>query len=62
MNFLGLFDYAVQEKVVFVPGDPFYTTKTQVSTLGMSSSCADGETIDRGVQRLARALDRMEDA
>ena len=57
---MRLFEYAVQEKVVFVPGDPFYTTKTDVSTLRLNFSCADGETIEKGILRLARALARMQ--
>ncbi len=62
MSSMQLFDYAVQEKVVFVPGDPFYTAKTQVPTLRLNFSCADGETIERGVLRLARALAKMQAA
>ncbi len=57
---MGLFEYAVQEKVVFVPGDPFYTTKTDVPTLRLNFSCADAETIEKGILRLARALERMQ--
>lgn len=60
MSSMGLFEHAVQEKVVFVPGDPFYTTKTDVSTLRLNFSCADGETIEKGILRLARALERMQ--
>ena len=60
MSSMGLFEHAVQEKVVFVPGDPFYTTKADVSTLRMNFSCADGETIEKGILRLARALERMQ--
>jgi len=59
MSSMKLFDLAVQEKVVFVPGDPFYTTTTEVPTLRLNFSCADGETIERGVLRLARALAKM---
>ena len=62
MSSMGLFEYAVQEKVVFVPGDPFYTTKTDVQTLRLNFSCADAETIEKGIQRLARALERMRNA
>ena len=62
MSSMRLFDSAVQEKVVFVPGDPFYTTRTQAPTLRLNFSCADGETIERGVLRLARALGKMQAA
>ncbi len=62
MNSMELFDYAVQEKVVFVPGDPFYTTRTRVPALRLNFSCSDAATIERGVLRLARALERMQAA
>jgi 2-aminoadipate transaminase len=47
---------AVMEKVVFVPGDPFYTTRTEVATMRLNFSCADAETIEMGIIRLRRAL------
>ncbi len=62
MSSMKLFDYAVQEKVVFVPGDPFYTTRIGVPTLRLNFSCADEATIEKGVLRLARALARMQEA
>jgi 2-aminoadipate transaminase len=59
LSSMRLFDFAVREKVVFVPGDPFYTAKTQVSTLRLNFSCASEETIERGVLRLAEAFAKM---
>ena len=59
MSSMRLFDCAVRQKVVFVPGDPFYVTKTQVPTLRLNFSCSDAETIEQGVLRLARALAEM---
>ncbi len=56
LNAMKLFDLAVREKVVFVPGDPFYTTRTGVATMRLNFSCTDAETIERGIIRLRRAL------
>lgn len=56
MDSMKLFQAAVQEKVVFVPGNPFYTGSGTASTLRFSFSCVDPETIEEGVRRMARAL------
>jgi len=59
MGSMALFEEAVKAKVVFVPGDPFYTTQTDTSTFRLNFSCADPETIERGVRRMAQALDKF---
>ena len=56
MDAMELFQAAVGEKVVFVPGNPFYTRHGATSTMRFSFSCVDPETIEEGVRRLARAL------
>ena len=59
MDAMQLFHKAVGEKVVFVPGNPFYTASGATSTMRFSFSCVDGPIIDEGVQRLARALGKF---
>ena len=56
MDAMELFQAAVAEKVVFVPGNPFYTGNGLTATMRFSFSCVDPETITEGVRRLARAL------
>ncbi|HOO77620.1 MAG TPA: PLP-dependent aminotransferase family protein [bacterium] len=56
MSALELFEVAVKDKVVFVPGDPFYVAKTGTNTMRLNFSCVDEATIDRGMQRLGRAI------
>lgn len=56
---LELFDLAVKEKVVFVPGDPFYTSKQKISTLRLNFSCVDEEIIQIGIQRLGNAIRKL---
>ncbi len=58
MNSMLLFDEAVKEKVVFVPGDPFYTAEKNCPSLRLNFSCVDSETIEEGVLRMARAFQR----
>jgi 2-aminoadipate transaminase len=50
----------VQEKVVFVPGNPFYTGSGPTSTFRFSFSCVDSEMIEEGVRRMASALRSFE--
>lgn len=56
---MALFDEAIKEKVAFVPGAPFYVRPEIQNTLRLSFSCVDEATIEEGVQRLARAMQRM---
>jgi 2-aminoadipate transaminase len=53
---LDLFNLAIKEKVIFVPGDPFYTAKTRARTFRLNFSCVDEETIDIGMNRLGNAI------
>jgi 2-aminoadipate transaminase len=59
MAAVDLFDLAVQDKVVFVPGDPFYVRGARHSTLRLNFSCSDVDTIEVGMQRLGKAMRRL---
>lgn len=54
-----LFDEAVKEKVVFVPGVAFYTSDANNNCFRMNFSCVDPETIAVGIKRMRRAIDRF---
>lgn len=60
MSSLALFDRAVEKKVAFVPGEPFYTRKTKTSTFRLNFSCTDVPVIEDGISRLAEAIMAME--
>ncbi len=60
MNSMELFQEAVKENVVFVPGDPFYTRNTNVSAFRLNFSCVDPEVVEEGVKRMSRALEPFE--
>ena len=47
---------AIEEKVAFVPGAPFFATDPDVATLRLSFATADVEKIAEGTARLGRAL------
>ena len=51
-----LLKLAINDKVVFVPGDPFYTDGKQHNNLRLSFSTVDEATIDIGIQRLGKAM------
>ena len=59
MSSLQLFEIAVGQKVVFVPGDPFYTSERTTSTFRLNFSCTDEELTHEGVKRLAGAIDQL---
>jgi 2-aminoadipate transaminase len=56
---LDLFNLAVRDNVVFVPGDPFYIKKTRTRTLRLNFSCVDEDTIQIGIQRLGNAIKEL---
>ena len=53
---LELFDLAVKDNVIFVPGDPFYVKKTKTRTLRLNFSCVDEGTIEIGIRKLGNAI------
>ncbi|MGL1931780.1 MAG: PLP-dependent aminotransferase family protein [Desulfotalea sp.] len=55
MESMKLFDFCVEEKVVFVPGEPFYTKAGATRTFRLSFSCVAGEVMLEGVERFKRA-------
>lgn len=59
LSSLELFDRAVKRQVVFVPGEPFYTTERKTSTFRLNFSCVDENLIKEGISRLAEALADM---
>lgn len=56
---LDLFELAVEDKVVFVPGDPFYIDGRRSSAMRLNFSCVDEETIETGIGRLGTAIGRL---
>jgi len=60
MSALDLFEKAVQRKVVFVPGEPFYTREMRTSAFRLNFSCVDEQVINKGICRLAEAISVMQ--
>ena len=59
LSALKVFEKAIQQKVAFVPGDPFYVNKKSVNTLRLNFSSVDEETIWIGIKRLGEVLKAM---
>jgi len=53
---MELFERAIEKKVAFVPGNPFYPGDRDPRTMRLNYSCSDEATIEEGVRRLASAL------
>lgn len=53
---MDLFDLALKKNVAFVPGDPFYTNKTNVNAFRLNYTNSNEETIDTGIKRLADCI------
>lgn len=56
---MALFEEAVKERVVFVPGAPFYTEDGSQNTFRLNYSCVDPVTIEEGVKRMTKAINRF---
>lgn len=56
VNALDKFSEAMEKKVAFVPGNPFYTDRESVNTLRLNYTNATPEIIEEGIKRLAEIL------
>lgn len=56
LDAMKLLEYAVREKVVFVPGAPFFTNGRGASSFRLNFSCSGVPEIEAGMQRLSRAF------
>lgn len=59
MSSMDLFNEAIKQDVVFVPGDPFYTSVKKRSDFRLNFSCVDEATAEEGIRRLAAAIEKM---
>jgi 2-aminoadipate transaminase len=55
----ALLNMALKDKVIFVPGDPFYINRKDTNTLRLNFSCADEQTIREGIKRLGKAMTKI---
>ena len=53
---LELFELALKDKVVFVPGEPFHPAGGGKNTMRINFSNATPEAIEVGIQRLGSAI------
>jgi len=53
---LELFPQAMEKKIAFVPGDPFYTAKSNVNAMRLNYTNATPELIQEGIKRLGSIL------
>lgn len=56
---MELFHLAVKNRVVFVPGAPFFIGSRPSPAFRLSFSCVDTETIEEGIIRLAEAVNQL---
>jgi 2-aminoadipate transaminase len=54
-----LLDLAIKDKVIFVPGDPFYVNRQNTNTLRLNFSCMEEETIRSGIKNLGKAMTQL---
>jgi len=59
LDSLELLKEALEERVAFVPGQPFFADGSGKNTLRLSYSSASREQIEEGIKRLGRAVHRM---
>lgn len=56
---MSLFPKALESKVAFVPGDPFYVDRKDANTMRLNFTNADCATIEEGIRRLGALLGDM---
>jgi 2-aminoadipate transaminase len=55
---MKLFENAVVQKIVYVPGDPFYAVGDNLNTLRLNYTNSTPQEIEEGIQRLARVFNQ----
>jgi 2-aminoadipate transaminase len=55
ISVFDLFEYAIKEKVLFIPGAPFYAVHPKYNTMRLNFTNTDDELIEEGIARLAHA-------
>lgn len=56
MSAMSLFPAALERKVAFVPGDPFYTDRKNTNTMRLNYTNVDCDTIREGIRRLGECI------
>ena len=56
---MKLFELAIEDKVAFVPGHPFYVNRDEVNTFRLNFSSVDEKTIETGIARLGKAITQL---
>ena len=56
LSAMDLFEHAVEEKVAFVPGTPFFVDGGGVHNMRLNFTNADEARIEEGIQRLGRIM------
>lgn len=56
MSSMELFDDALESKVAFVPGHPFYVGEPKQNTMRLSYVTVDSDTIREGIKRLGQCI------
>jgi 2-aminoadipate transaminase len=54
-----LLKLAIEDKVVFVPGDTFYVKNDKLNSMRLNFSCVDEMTIRNGIERLSKAIKKL---
>jgi 2-aminoadipate transaminase len=61
LSSMELLKICSKEKVVFVPGDQFYTNRTDiVNTFRLNFSCSNEEIINRGIKVIGKAIKNLQ--
>lgn len=56
---MSVFHKALEKKIAFVPGDPFYIDVKGANTMRLNYTNADCETIEEGIRRLGELLKEL---
>jgi 2-aminoadipate transaminase len=59
---LELLELALDEKVIFVPGEAFYVNTPQLNTLRLNFSNSNHEKITEGIKRLGIAIEKLNES
>lgn len=53
---MEVFEKALAQKVIFVPGEPFFTGREPTHSMRLNFTCMDEDMIEEGIKRLGKTL------
>ncbi len=59
LKVIELFEEAYKNKVIFIPGDPFYLKRKYINTFRLNFTCVTEDEIETGIRKIGKAINNL---